>query len=83
MTDPAIKAVQKAVGYSLVLDDEVSYEALSVVLMRLTREQRACLAWACLTTFERNRDDIYAIADSVLYQEEEDEHSNRTKTQTD
>ena len=78
MTDPAIKAVQRAVGYSLVLDDQESYEALSVVLMRLTREQRACLAWACLTTFECSRDDIYAIADSVLYQGEDQNADEKT-----
>ena len=82
MTEPAIKAVQKAVGYALVLNDQQSYEDLGLVLMRLTREQRACLAWSCLITFECSRDDIYAIADSVLYQGEEDEHNDRTKTQT-
>ncbi len=63
---PAHKAVAKAVGFALTLNDEAAWRGLTIVLLaRLSEAERAALAFACLNS--QSEEHAYMTASVTLF----------------
>jgi len=64
MTEPAYKSAGRAINYALVVGTGQAWAQASLVMLRLSREERVALAFAALSTLEPS--EIYQVGELAI-----------------